>query len=60
MAAASAGPRLPTLCRLIALEDPHAVATRAIGVFPVWGVAGAPQMLKAGGVVGELGQELGD
>jgi len=60
MTAAGAGPRLALLGGLIALEDALAVAAGAMGVFPVRGVAGPPQMLQAGGVVGELPQELGD
>lgn len=52
VAAARAGPRLALLLGLVALEDPLAVAARAVGMLAVGGVAGPPQMLQAGGVVG--------
>jgi hypothetical protein len=55
-----AGPRLALLLGRIALEDLHVAARRAVGVFAVGRMAGAPEVLEAGGVVGEVGQELGD
>ena len=54
VAAARAGPRLALLLGRVALEDALAVALRAMGVFAIGRVAGAPQVLQAGGVVGEL------
>lgn len=43
--ASRASPRLALLLGLVALEDPAAVAARAVGVFAVSGVAGSPQVL---------------
>jgi hypothetical protein len=56
--AARAGPRLALLFGVVALEDTAAVAARAMSMFAVRRVAGAPQMLQAGSVVGELLLEL--
>src|SRR4051794_18606691 len=56
--AGRAGPRLALLLGRVALEDLDPVALRAVGVFTVWRVAGPPQVVQAGGVVGEVGQEL--
>ena|SRR5436853_865989 len=58
VAAGGAGPRLPLLFGLIAPEDLHFLALRALGMFAVRRVALAPQVLKAGGIVGELREEL--
>ena len=60
MAAAGAGPRLALLFGRVALEGALAHALGAFGVFPIRRVAGPPQMLQAGVVVGELDQELMD
>lgn len=43
--AARAGPRLALLFGRVALEDAPAVAARAMGMFAIRRVAGAPQML---------------
>jgi hypothetical protein len=59
-AASRASPRLALLLGLITLEDAAAVATRAMRVFAVSGIASPPQILQAGGVIGEVPQELGD
>ena len=52
--AAGAGPRLALLLGLVALEHPATVAARTVRVFAVSGIASSPQMLQAGGVVGEV------
>jgi hypothetical protein len=44
-AAGRAGPRLALLLGLVALEDLLSVAARAMGVFAIARVSGAPQML---------------
>jgi hypothetical protein len=60
MPTACASPGLALLLGRIALEDPAAIAPRAMGVFAVRRVAGAPKMLQAGHIVGKVRQELGD
>lgn len=54
--AAGERPRLALLLGRVALEAPIFAALRAVGVFAVRGVAGPPQVLQAGGIVGELPQ----
>ena len=58
--AGGAGPRLAPLLGRVALEAPINPAARAVGVLPVRRVPGAPQVLQAGVVIGEVPQELGD
>lgn len=55
MPARRAGPRLTLLLGDVALEGLHVTALRALGMFAIGRVARPPEMLKAGGVVGELG-----
>lgn len=50
----AAGAGLALLLGPIALEDAQAVAARAMGVFAIRRVAGSPQVLQAGGVIGEV------
>jgi hypothetical protein len=57
-AARLAKPRRTPLRRLVSLEDPLALAARALGVFAVRRVALAPDMRQARLVVRELSHEL--
>jgi len=58
MPAGRAGPGLPLLLGRVALEGLHRIALRAVGVFAIGGVARPPEMLQAGGVIWELGEEF--
>jgi hypothetical protein len=55
VAAGRAGPGLTLLLGRVALEDLHVAALGAVGVFAIGRVTGAPEVLKASVVVGELG-----
>ena len=57
-AAGLAGPGLALLLRLVALEGTAAIALGAMSMLAIGSVARAPQMLKAGVVIGEVGKEL--
>ena len=56
--AGGAGPRLTLLRSLVPLEAALLPALLAEGVGAVFGVAGAPQPVEAGGVVGEVPHEF--
>ena len=58
--AGRAGPRLALLLGGVALEDLYVATLGALGVFAIGSMASSPQMLQAGGVVGKVGEELGD
>src|SRR5207245_1709472 len=58
MAAMGARPRLALLSGLVPFEHPALLALWAVGVPAVRGVASAPQVVQAGGIVGKLQREL--
>src|SRR5205823_1455857 len=58
VAAGGTRPRLAPLRRLVPLERTHLLALRALCVLAVFGIAGAPEVVEAGRVVGELAHEL--
>src|SRR5215204_2396911 len=58
VAAGRASPRLPLLLRRVGLEGLHRIALRAVGMLTIGRMARSPEVLQAGGVIGELGKEL--